>query len=65
MLIQIVRADNRYDYVKEFLLNDLIASKGIVKFKRRTTGWVTIGTDPTRGSKPERVFNGTNRRTVL
>jgi hypothetical protein len=63
MLIHIVRTDNRYDYVKDFILDRLIESKEIVKFKR-STGWATIGVDPIRQSKRDSVFNGTDRRAV-
>lgn len=64
VLIHIVRSDNHYDYVKEFLLSDLIEAQGIVKFKRSTTGWVTLGIDPIRKGKPASVFSGTERRTI-
>jgi len=47
MLIPILRTDNHYDYVKEFILDNLIELKEVVKFKR-ITGWVTIGTDRVR-----------------
>jgi len=47
MLIPILRTDNHYDYVKEFILDNLIELKEVVKFKR-ITGWVTIGTDTVR-----------------
>jgi hypothetical protein len=47
VLIPILRTDNNYDFVKEFILDSLIESKEIVKFKR-ITGWVTIGTDKVR-----------------
>jgi len=47
MLIHVVRKGNHYDYVKDFMLDSLIESRGIVKFKR-STGWVTIGIDPIR-----------------
>jgi hypothetical protein len=63
MLIQVIRADNHYDYVKDFILDSLIESKGIVKFKR-STGWVTIGADPMRKSTRSGAFNGTDRRTT-
>jgi hypothetical protein len=63
MLIHIMRKGNYYDYVKDYFLDSLIRSKGIVKFKR-STGWVTIGVDPIRGSKRDSVFNGTDRRAV-
>jgi hypothetical protein len=47
MLIPILRTDNHFDYVKEYMLDSLIESKEIVKFKR-ITGWVTIATDKVR-----------------
>jgi len=58
MLIHVVRTGNHYDYVKDFVLDSLIESRGIVKFKR-CTGWVTIGIDPIRGHKRNRPFNQT------
>jgi hypothetical protein len=61
MLIHVVRIDNRYDYVKDFVLDRLIESKGIIKFKRRT-GWVTIGVDPIRQSHRGSAFHGSDRR---
>ena len=61
MLIHVVRVDNRYDYVKDFILDILIESKEIVKFKRRT-GWVTIGIDPIRRSHRDSAFHGSDRR---
>ncbi|MGZ3578862.1 MAG: GSU3473 family protein [Syntrophales bacterium] len=61
MLIHVVRVDNRYDYVKDFILDILIESKEIVKFKRRT-GWVTIGVDPIRRSHRDIPFHGPDRR---
>jgi hypothetical protein len=63
MLIQILRAGNSYDYVKDSMLDSLIESKGIVKF-RRSTGWVTIGTDPIRRIKRDSLFNNTDKIAV-
>jgi hypothetical protein len=57
------RTDNHYDYVDDFKLDSVIKSKEIVKFKRNT-GWVTIGTDPIRGSKRDRVINGADRLAI-
>ncbi len=58
MLIQVVYTDNRFDYVNEKLLNQLIKSNEIKRF-RRLSGWVTIGVDPLRqfqrGSKHKPV----------
>jgi hypothetical protein len=50
LLIHVKRNDNHYDYVKDFMLDLLIASKEVIKFKR-SSGWVTIGADPIRRSK--------------
>lgn len=55
----VVRTDNHYDYVNYFMLDSLIKSKQIVKFKRNT-GWVNVGADQIRDGKQDRVFNGTN-----
>jgi hypothetical protein len=48
-----MRDKNHYDYVKEPLLDKLIALKLIKKFKR-TTGWVTLGVDPVRDTSKSR-----------
>jgi hypothetical protein len=63
LLIHIIRTGNNFDYVKDFMLDNLIESKKVVKFKR-STGWVTIGVDPIRTSMRDSVFNGTDRRAV-
>jgi hypothetical protein len=55
----VVRTDNHYDYVNDFMLDSLIKSKQIVKFKRNT-GWVNVKENQIRDSKQDRVFNGTN-----
>jgi hypothetical protein len=62
MLIPILRNDNQYDFVKGFILNRLIESKGIVKFKR-STGWVTIGTDPIRKINRNGASISSDKRT--
>lgn len=52
MLIHIMYPDNRYDYVKESVLDKLIDNGDIVRFKR-TSGWVSLGVDRVReGEKP-------------
>jgi hypothetical protein len=63
MLIHIIRNDNHYDYVKDYMLDRLIESHGIVKFKR-TSGWVTLGEDLVRGCMRDSIFCGTDRRAV-
>jgi hypothetical protein len=55
----VIRTDNHYDYVNDFILDSLIKSKQIVKFKRNTE-WVNVGAAPIRGNKQDRVFNDTN-----
>ena len=45
MLTQVIHADNHCDYVTDFMLDSLIKSKEIIKFKS-STGWVTIGSYP-------------------
>lgn len=52
MLIQVIRSDNQYDYIQDYILDSLIETKKIVKF-RRSTGWVTVGTHPVRKKKRE------------
>lgn len=47
MLIHVIRANNRFDYIKDFMLDSLIEAREVVKFKR-SSGWVTLGTDPIR-----------------
>jgi hypothetical protein len=50
MLIQVKHTGNRFGYVKDFMLHDLIESGDIKEFKR-STGWVTVGVDSLRQSK--------------
>jgi len=47
MLIQVMFPDNHHDFVKPGMLDPLIESRKIAKFKR-SSGWVTIGIDPVR-----------------
>ncbi len=47
MLIQVIYADNHHDFVKPAMLDTLIELRKISKFKR-SSGWVTVGTDPVR-----------------
>jgi len=54
MLIQVRYPDNRFDYVKDSVLHGLIESRQIAGF-RRSSGWVTVGTDPLR--QFQRNFN--------
>ncbi|MBT1072795.1 GSU3473 family protein [Pelotalea chapellei] len=54
MLIHVKYTDNRYDYVKDNMLDSMIESGMVARF-RRNSGWVTVGTDPVR--KGKREFN--------
>lgn len=63
MLIQIIRENNQHDYIMDFMLDSLIDSKKIVKFKRRK-GWVTIGADRIRANNRYSAFNGDDRRAA-
>jgi hypothetical protein len=55
----VMRNDNHYDSVNDVMLDSLIKSKEIVKFKHNSE-WVNVGANPIRGNKQDRVFNGTN-----
>jgi hypothetical protein len=61
MLIQVNYTDDRYDFVKDFMLETLIASGAIAKF-RRTSGWVQVGVDPVRAPRPNVPYSGPDRR---
>jgi hypothetical protein len=52
MLIEVIRSDNRCDSVEDSMLDELIATKDVVKFKRGTK-WVTLGAHPTKERKQE------------
>ena len=47
MLINVLYENNTYGMIKSTRLEEFIASKTITKFFR-SSGWVTIGVDPTR-----------------
>ncbi len=64
MLIQVIFTDNRYDYVKDFMLDALLESRKVAKF-RRSSGWVTIGKDPVRERTDNRPFHGIERRSAV
>jgi len=63
MLTQVIHADNHCDYVTDFMLDSLIKSKEIIKFKS-STGWITIGSYPTMASNPDGIVNGADRMAV-
>jgi len=49
-IVRVAYTDNRFDYVTDETLDNLIRSKTIAKFERKS-GWVTVGLDPVRQSK--------------
>lgn len=55
MLIQVKYPDNRFDFVKEYILDLLIENKQIDRF-RRSSGWVTLGLDPVRTRKRDYTY---------
>ena len=55
MLIQVNYPDNTFDYVKEDVLDTLIETNKIIRF-RRSSGWVTLGVDPVRRTKREYTY---------
>ncbi len=63
MLVHVIRSDNQYDYVQDFVLEKLIEAKEIAQFKRRS-GWVTIGAHQTRRSLRNKVRNNDDKIAV-
>jgi hypothetical protein len=63
MLVQVNWTDDSYDYVKDIMLDYLIAAGVVTRFLR-SSGWVTIGVDPVRSSTPNREYHGSERRAV-
>lgn len=62
MLVQVRWTNQRYDYVEDFMLDDLIEAGGVASFYR-ASGWVMIGVDPIRARKPA-GYPGTERRML-
>jgi len=63
MLVQVNWTNNRYDYVKDFMLDSLIEAGVVARFLR-SSGWVTVGVDPIRTSSASQRFEGIERRTT-
>jgi hypothetical protein len=63
MLVQVNWTNNRYDYVKDFMLDSLIEAGVVARFLR-SSGWVTIGVDPIRAKSNQYEYNGSERRTL-
>lgn len=67
MLIRVLYKDDKYDYVPDSRLGELIESGRIKQFCR-ADGWVTVGEDPIRGMAgiSSRVaYSGPERRRAI
>jgi hypothetical protein len=62
MLVQVNWTNNRYDYVKDFMLDSLIEAGVVARFLR-SSGWVRVGIDPIRSPKNSN-YNGVERRAA-
>ena len=63
MLVQVKWTNNRYDYVKDFMLDSLIEAGVVARFLR-SSGWVTVGMDPVRSNTGNREYEGLERRSM-
>lgn len=63
MLIHVMYPGNSYDYVREFILNNLIDAGKIVKF-RRSEGWVSIDEGHVRSKALLHSYRGTEKRVT-
>jgi hypothetical protein len=63
MLVQVNWTNNRYDYVKDFMLDSLIEAGVVARFLR-SSGWVTVGVDPVRSSTPSPDYHGNEKRSI-
>jgi hypothetical protein len=64
MLVQVNWTNKTYDYVHDFMLQDLIEAGGVARFLRGS-GWVTVGADPIRSGSPACDFIGVERRGTI
>jgi hypothetical protein len=64
MLIRVLYQNDKYDYVADFVLDELIATGKVKKFQR-SDGWVTIGQDAIRGVGGNRYGGPERRRFVV
>lgn len=62
MLIHVNWSNDKYDYVKDFMLESLIEAGAVARFLR-SSGWVTVGVDPIRSKTASREYAGNERRT--
>ena len=62
MLVPVNWSNNRYDYVNDFVLDRFIEAGVVIKFLR-SSGWATVGVDPTRLKAPIANYTGVERRS--
>jgi len=63
MLIQVNWTNNRFDYVKDFMLDNFLEAGVVARFLR-SSGWVTVGVDPVRSNTTNREYSGGERRSL-
>lgn len=63
MLIEVIRCDNRCDSVEESLLDGLIETHDIIKFKRGTE-WVTVGKHPIGKQQHKKALKDNEKRAA-
>lgn len=63
MLVQVHWTNNRYDYVKDFMLDSLIEAGVVARFLR-SSGWVIVGVDPIRTNSNSN-YKGIERRALM
>ncbi len=63
MIIRVMYSDDKYDMVKDYFLDALIASGRIKKFYRQSEGWVNVENTRVRGMGG--AYNGPERRRAL
>jgi len=61
MLVQVQWMNKMYDFVPDFMLDDLIEAGSVLRFLR-ASGWAVIGEDPVRARDPEKDYPGADRR---
>jgi hypothetical protein len=61
MFIPAVYPDQKIEMVSPRCLDDLIADRKIIAF-RRSSGWVLVTEDPIRNSKNKETYKGPERR---
>jgi hypothetical protein len=62
MLVQVNWTNDRYNYVQDYMLDELIDSGRVARFLR-SSGWVVVGVDPIRSGGSGRKYTGADRRS--